>query len=73
METPGGFDIGPWSDRIRRVEAAHDGDWELPVIGPVAAPAAVLTRPDGHVAWTGRLTDPGLPIALATWFGAGDA
>ena len=48
----------------------HDGVWELPVIGEVAAPAAVLIRPDGHVAWAGDLTDPELPRALTTWFGA---
>jgi 3-(3-hydroxy-phenyl)propionate hydroxylase len=68
---PGGFDISPWADRVRFVDASHDGVWELPVLGEVAAPAAVLIRPDGHVAWTGDLTDPELPRALATWFGAG--
>jgi 3-(3-hydroxy-phenyl)propionate hydroxylase len=66
----GGFDIAPWADRVRLVEATHDGVWELPVIGEVAAPAAVLIRPDGHVAWTGDLADPQLPRALSTWFGA---
>ena len=44
--------------------------WELPVLGEIAAPPAVLIRPDGHVAWAGGLTDPELPRALATWFGA---
>jgi hypothetical protein len=44
--------------------------WELPVLGEVAAPAAVLIRPDGHVAWAGDLTDAALPAALDTWFGA---
>ena len=67
---PGGFDISPWADRVRLVDAEHDGVWELPVLGEVAAPAAVLIRPDGHVAWTGDVTDPELPRALATWFGA---
>jgi 3-(3-hydroxy-phenyl)propionate hydroxylase len=66
----GGFDISPWADRVRLVDARHDGVWELPVLGEVAAPAAVLIRPDGHVAWAGDLTDPELPQALATWFGA---
>ena len=66
---PGGFDISPWADRVRLVDASYDGVWELPVIGEVAAPAAVLIRPDGHVAWAGDLTDPELPRALATWFG----
>jgi 3-(3-hydroxy-phenyl)propionate hydroxylase len=67
---PGGFDISPWASRVRLVDASHDGVWELPVLGEVAAPPAVLIRPDGHVAWTGDLTDPALPRALATWFGA---
>jgi len=67
---PGGFDIDPWANRVRFVEAAHDGVWELPVIGEVAAPPAVLIRPDGHVAWAGDLTSPELPRALETWFGA---
>ena len=40
------------------VDAAYDGAWELPVLGEVAAPPAVLIRPDGHVAWAGELTDP---------------
>ncbi len=51
-------------------DAAHDGTWELPVIGAVDAPAAVLIRPDGYVAWAGDLGDPDLPDALTTWFGA---
>lgn len=62
-------DPAPWADRVRRVDATHDGPWELPVIGEVPAPAAVLIRPDGHVAWAGDLTDPALPEALTTWFG----
>ena len=70
---PGGFDIAPWANRVRLVDATHDGVWELPVLGEVAAPAAVLIRPDGHVAWAGDLTDPELPRALATWFGAATA
>ena len=66
---PGGTDITPWAARVRLVDAAHVGVWELPVLGEVTAPAAVLIRPDGHVAWVGDLTDPGLTGALATWFG----
>lgn len=67
---PGRFDVAPWAHRVRVVDAGHDGGWELPVVGQVAAPAAVLVRPDGHVAWAGDLTDPELPRALSTWFGA---
>jgi hypothetical protein len=66
---PGAFDLSPWSDRVGLVDATHHGAWDLPVVGPVPAPAAVLIRPDGHVAWTGGATDPGLPGALTTWFG----
>lgn len=65
----GGFDLTPWGDRVRLVEATYDGAWELPVLGEVPAPAAVLIRPDGHVAWAGELADATLPEALATWFG----
>jgi 3-(3-hydroxy-phenyl)propionate hydroxylase len=70
LGAPGGFDISPWANRLRLVDARHDGVWELPVLGEVAPPPAVLIRPDGHVAWAGDLTDPELPRALATWFGA---
>jgi 2-polyprenyl-6-methoxyphenol hydroxylase-like FAD-dependent oxidoreductase len=70
---PGAFDIGPWADRIRLVDAKQAGGWELPVLGEIAAPPAVVIRPDGHVAWAGDLTDPELPRALATWFGAGSS
>ena len=70
LDQTGGFDITPWAGRVRCVDATHDGIWELPVTGEVAAPAAVLIRPDGYVAWAGDLTDPALPQALATWFGA---
>ena len=67
---PGGFNISPWANRIRLVDAGHEGVWELPLLGEVTAPPAVLIRPDGHVAWAGDLTDPELPRALSTWFGA---
>jgi len=70
LGAPGGFDITPWANRVRLVNATHAGAWELPVLGEVAAPPAVLIRPDGHVAWAGDLTDPELPQALSTWFGA---
>jgi hypothetical protein len=66
---PGGFDIAPWAGRVRLTDAKQAGRWELPVLGTVPAPAAVLIRPDGYVAWAGDLTDPGLPRALIAWFG----
>ncbi len=67
---PGGFDITSWADRVQMVDAEFAGTWELPVLGPVAAPAAVLIRPDGYVAWVGEGTETGLRDALATWFGS---
>ena len=67
---PGGFDLAPWADRVRLVDARYEEAWELPVLGEVTAPAAVLVRPDGYVAWAGDLADPALPRALQTWFGA---
>ncbi|HJW00854.1 MAG TPA: FAD-dependent monooxygenase [Arthrobacter sp.] len=65
----GGFDIGPWAGRVDLVDATCAGPWELPVLGTVSAPAAVLIRPDGYVAWVGERTEAGLAEALATWFG----
>jgi hypothetical protein len=66
---PGGFDINGWADRVQMIDASYKGEWELPVIGEVTAPTAVLIRPDGYVAWVGAPSDPGLPEALTTWFG----
>jgi 2-polyprenyl-6-methoxyphenol hydroxylase-like FAD-dependent oxidoreductase len=66
---PGAVDIAPWADRVKRIDARYSGVWELPVLGAVAAPTAVLIRPDGHVAWVGDGTDENLRDALTTWFG----
>jgi hypothetical protein len=66
---PGGLDITPWADRVKLIDASYDGTWELPVLGAVTAPTAVLIRPDGYVAWIGDLTQQGLADALTTWFG----
>ena len=69
LGTPGGLDLTPWADRVRHVEADHAGTWELPVVGTVTAPLAVLIRPDGHVAWVGQGTAVGLGDALTAWCG----
>jgi hypothetical protein len=67
---PGGFNITPWADRVQLIDAAYVGKWELPALGAVPAPTAVLIRPDGYVAWVGDLTHVGLAGALLTsWFG----
>ncbi len=69
LSRPGSLDLGGWANRVRVVEVRYEGLWELPVVGVVTAPAAVLVRPDGHVAWVGDHTETGLNEALATWFG----
>ena len=60
LDEPGSIDITPWTDRVQHIDADHTGTWELPVIGTVTAPVAVLIRPDGHVAWAGDGTRTGL-------------
>jgi 3-(3-hydroxy-phenyl)propionate hydroxylase len=66
---PGGFDIAPWGDRVQLIDARYVGPWELPALGAVTAPPAVLIRPDGYVAWVGDSTQVGLADALTAWFG----
>jgi 3-(3-hydroxy-phenyl)propionate hydroxylase len=66
---PGSIDLTAWAGRVRHVHAEHTGPWQLPVVGAVTAPVAVLIRPDGHVAWVGDGTQTGLTEALTTWFG----
>ena len=68
LGAPGSCDITPWSDRIKLVYAKYDGPWELPALGLVSAPTAVLIRPDGYVAWVGDRTQDGLQAAMNTWF-----
>jgi len=66
---PGSFDIASWADRVQLIDAQYAGPWELPVLGAVTAPTAVVIRPDGYVAWVGEGTDLGLAEALTTRFG----
>jgi 2-polyprenyl-6-methoxyphenol hydroxylase-like FAD-dependent oxidoreductase len=67
---PGALDITPWADRVQLIDARYSAAWELPALGAVTAPTAVLIRPDGYVAWVGDLTRTGLADALTTWFGS---
>ncbi|HEX6060081.1 MAG TPA: FAD-dependent monooxygenase, partial [Gemmatimonadaceae bacterium] len=69
LGAPGSVDALPWADRVKLIDAEYDGPWELPAIGAVAAPTAVLIRPDGYVAWVGHGTRLGLAEAMTTWFG----
>lgn len=62
--------LGPWADRVDLVAAEVQGTWMLPALGEVAAPAAVLIRPDGYVAWVGDGSAGGLTEALGRWFGS---
>jgi FAD binding domain-containing protein/aromatic ring hydroxylase-like protein len=66
---PGRFNLTPWADLVQLIDAEYVGAWELPVLGAVTAPTAVVIRPDGYVAWVGEGTHLGLPEALTTWFG----
>jgi 3-(3-hydroxy-phenyl)propionate hydroxylase len=69
LSEPGSVSTRSWADRVQSIDAKYDGTWELPAIGAVTAPAAVLIRPDGYVAWVGEGTEVGLTNALTTWFG----
>lgn len=69
LAEPGKLEITPWGNRVRLVAAKYDGEWELPALGVVAAPDAVLIRPDGYVAWVGDRGRAGLSEALTAWFG----
>jgi hypothetical protein len=64
--------ITAWTDRVQLIDAEYGGPWKLPVLGSVTAPAAVVIRPDGYVAWVGDGTGTGLRDALTTWFGGGN-
>ena len=65
----GAIDIGPWADRVQSIDTTYRRPWDLPVIGTVPAPIAVLVRPDGYVAWASEAGSEGLAESLTTWFG----
>lgn len=66
---PWDFDISPWAHRVKAVNAEYTGPWEVPILGQITPPAAVLVRPDGYIAWVGDGTDTGLHEALTAWLG----
>ncbi|BBX05290.1 FAD-dependent monooxygenase [Mycolicibacterium aichiense] len=69
LDERGGIDLAGWGNRVSLVKAHYPGVWELPALGEVTAPTAVLIRPDGHVAWVGESSSDGLSEALTSWFG----
>ncbi len=69
FDKPGEIDVTPWGDRVQLVDADYTGPWELPAVGPITPPVAVLVRPDGYAAWVGESADPKLADALTSWFG----
>jgi 2-polyprenyl-6-methoxyphenol hydroxylase-like FAD-dependent oxidoreductase len=70
FDQPSVLEITPWGDRVHHMNVKYAGAWELPELGAVPAPTAVLIRPDGYVAWVGEGTDAGLRDALNTWCGS---
>jgi 2-polyprenyl-6-methoxyphenol hydroxylase-like FAD-dependent oxidoreductase len=67
---PGSLAIEGWANRLKLVDATHEGVCELPIVGEVSIPNAILIRPDGHVAWVGDGGAEGLREACTAWFGA---
>ncbi|MEV0245623.1 FAD-dependent monooxygenase [Nocardia sp. NPDC050712] len=67
-----GTEVPPgWKDRVDTVHiVSAEPAWQVPGLGEIPAPAAVLVRPDGYVAWASDTGDAGLTDALTTWFGA---
>jgi 2-polyprenyl-6-methoxyphenol hydroxylase-like FAD-dependent oxidoreductase len=64
--------VDGWADRVDVVAATPvDPVWTAPVAGAVAAPRAVLVRPDGHIAWVaaGAVDQDSLRAALTRWCG----
>lgn len=63
------LDLSPWAERVRALDVRYAGTWELPVVGTVDSPTAILVRPDGYVAWVENDSADTLPEALTRWFG----
>ena len=65
----GSIDIAPWRSRVKLIDARYEVAVELPVLGEVSLPTAVLIRPDGYVAWVAEQSEQGLRDALIAWVG----
>jgi 3-(3-hydroxy-phenyl)propionate hydroxylase len=65
----GAIDAAAWAERIREYDLRCEGRWQLPALGDITAPSAVLIRPDGYVAWVGEQGQSRLEDALTTWCG----
>ena len=64
-----------WAGRVTPVSATTAaGPWTLPDATTIPAPAALLIRPDGYVAWIsdGAPDLAGLRETLTTWCEAAD-
>lgn len=70
LGNPRGIDTPPWSSQAKWIDASYDGPWQIPAVGAIAAPTALLIRPDGYVVWTGDPTQTSLADVMVTWFGA---
>jgi 2-polyprenyl-6-methoxyphenol hydroxylase-like FAD-dependent oxidoreductase len=70
LAAPGRFTEAGDYQRLSMIDAGYPGRLQLPVIGEVPSPRAVLIRPDGHVAWVDiDGTATGLRPALTKWVG----
>lgn len=62
----------PWLGRLDLVTAVGPKTWDVPLLGELAAPGAVLVRPDGHIGWAaepGEFDPADLRAALGRWLG----
>ncbi|MGH8778833.1 FAD-dependent monooxygenase [Paraburkholderia sp.] len=67
-----GANITEWAGRVDTVRGnAMTREWRIPGRAAIVAPAAVLIRPDGHVAWAcdGPADVSALRLALTQWCG----
>lgn len=68
FDQPAHLNIRRWAHRVTAVNVRGDRTWTLPILGEIAAPAAVLVRPDGYIAWIGDHRAIDLDDTLNRWF-----